>query len=465
MRNKAFAIALIFLMFLCGCTSVQETSGNILFVDDDGRNITVEAPCERIISLYSAHTENLYALGAGDKMIGGYSTCIYPPEAAKLPMYDYSSDPEKVIAAEPDLVLIRPFITRKSPDFVKAIENAGIKVVSLYPESLEDFDGYIKKLSMLIGIDPTEKLDEFHKKLDDIQTHTMVITPKKRVFFESTDTNIRTVTVDSMAAKAIEFAGAENAAADVKPSSSGSTVAEFGSERVLEIGNEIDIYISQRGAMNSGGNEKTIAARPGFETVKAVREGSVFLINEKIISSPTFRYTTGVKEVARFCYPEDMDDLSEYRTDTAATRRDMANILVRAHHLPVYVPSSSKYYTQEHKGHIYGRFADASWQDKDFDYIETAVHTGSMPWEQRDGAEYFEPDKLVTRYEAAKAVFMMSDFEPVAKSVNILDISGCENQDIVYSVVENGIMGLIEGKFCPNDTLTCQELVEIFLNK
>ncbi|MDR0584927.1 MAG: hypothetical protein LBG57_11365, partial [Treponema sp.] len=84
----------------------------ISFVDDDGRAVSLGGPAGRIISLYSAHTENLFALGAGDALIGGHTTCVYPPEAAAFAVYDYNGDPEYIIAAEPDLVLIRPFIRR-----------------------------------------------------------------------------------------------------------------------------------------------------------------------------------------------------------------------------------------------------------------------------------------------------------------------------------------------------------------
>ncbi len=86
----------------------------IEFVDDDGRSIHLDSPCERIISLYSAHTENLYSLGVGDKIIGVHSTSIYPAEAAFLPQFDYEADPEKVIAAEPDLVFNRLHYAKSS---------------------------------------------------------------------------------------------------------------------------------------------------------------------------------------------------------------------------------------------------------------------------------------------------------------------------------------------------------------
>ena len=90
----------------------------------------------------------------------------------RKPIYDYNADPENVIAAEPDLVLIRPFINRKSPDFVAALENAGLTVVSLYPESFEEFDGYIEKLAMLTGTSGIWQYKNWWSSIMDLQRST-----------------------------------------------------------------------------------------------------------------------------------------------------------------------------------------------------------------------------------------------------------------------------------------------------
>ena len=398
MRNhtkKCFALFVLLVATLLlagtlfGCTQTeisdaetQPTKAAIQFTDDDGRKISLDAPCTRIISLYSAHTENLFSLGVGNLIIGVHDTSIYPPETQKIPIYDYNDDPETIIAAEPDLVLIRPFITRKVPEFVQAIEMADIPVVSLYPEKFDGFKDYINKLALLTGTENTaaEQLDLFYKNIDDITALTKNITKKQNIFFEATEVNLRTITEDSMPAHAIAFAGGINVAAGAEPVKENSSIASFGEERILALADEIDVYVSQRGAMNAGGNLHSILIRPGFDTIKAVRDKRVYVINEKIISSPTFRFYKGVREMARYLYPDVMDDLSSYQNDKAANKRDFANIIVRQLHIPIYVPSSSKYYQTDTKGHIYGMFNDVTWQDDDFDYIETAAMGGYIPY-------------------------------------------------------------------------------------
>lgn len=468
------SLALVFTLSACkdsgeaGAQTAQSGDFAISFTDDDGNQINLSKPCEKIISLYSAHTENLFSIGAGESLIGASSTSIYPPEAAFLPRFDYKGDPETVIAAEPDAVLIRPFVTKKAPEFVSSLKKAGITVISLYPNSLDDFDSYIETLGKITGKEDNAKkaLEEFWQGLDEVKAKTALAKEKQSIFFESTETNLRTVTEDSLAGMAMEFAGGENVAKGAKAVSESSSIASFGAEKVLELADDIDVYVSQRGAMNSGGNEHSISIRPGFDTIKAIKEGKILLINEKLISSPTFRYVKGVTELARFMYPELMDDLSAFSDkNKPLTKADLAEIIVKGKHLPIFAPSSSKYYNdildgKKVKSHLYGLFEDIAVSEKGADYIETAVNKGAISYEEKDGKEFFNPNDLVTRDDLAKAIFILSELPSAKGTEDIADLGDCENQRIVQSVVEGGLMKTKDGKFLPKDVATVGEALE-----
>ncbi len=440
----------------------QVTSHSIQFTDDDGRKVSLSAPCKRIISLYSAHTENLFSLGVGNLIIGVHDTSIYPPETQDIPIYDYMDDPETIISANPDLVLIRPFITRKVPNFVQAIEKAGITVVSLYPEKFEDFPDYINKLAIVTGTEDiaAKQLDIFNRNITAISTLTKDIANKQKVFFESTEVNLRTITDDSIAAHAIKLAGGINVAEGSQPAEKGSSIALFGDERILSLADEIDVYVSQRGAMNAGGNLHSIYTRPGYSTIKAVKNKRVYEINEKIISSPTFRFYKGIRELARYLYPDVMDDISHYKKDAASNKRDLANILVRQLHIPIYVTSSSKYYQTDKEGHIYGMFKDVTWLDDDFDYIETAAMGGYIPYVEDAKKQFFQPDAPVTRDMLAKTVFLLGNFTNKKQNTAISDISQCDNTNIVQILVDNGVFSLNAGNFDPQRVVTCNEIID-----
>jgi len=468
-----FISILALIVSLAGCTNdkgeaassnkqeVQSEEYAISLIDDMGEEIKFKQPCKRIISLYSAHTENLFTLGLENEIIGVGKSDIYPVDALKKDVYDYKSDPEKIIAAEPDLVLVRPFINRKVPDFVETLKRAGIPVVSLYPEKFEEFDGYIMKLGSLTGKVETAKelLTKFHNEIKAINKTTKDIDPKMTVYFESSENGYKTVTTDSMPAKAIEYAGGINIASDVKPIKDGSSIAPYGIEKLLENAEKIDVFVSQRGVMNAGGNYHSIVIRPGFDTLKAVQNDKVYVINQKMISSPTFRYYKGVREIARMMYPDIIDDIEGYGTENKVTRREMAEIVVMFKHKEIYVPSS-KYYNSSHKGHTYGFFQDVKYTDVYFDYVESAVMSGYMNGFKDGDKEYFYPDRTLTRDEFAKIIFVMGDYKGTDGNKEILDLDKAENKRIIQILLDNGVLQCKDGYFKPKEEITGWEVVD-----
>ena len=301
--------AVLLAVALAGCGSAKPAAGsvdgNIKITDDFNQTIVLKAPAKRIISLYSAHTENLLALGLEAEIIG-----VSPAESAQgakdKPVFDYRADPEKVLAAQPDVVIIRPFIKQSHPDFVKTLEQANIKVVCLYPERFEEFDSYINKLAVLTGREQqaAEQLAAFHARLNAVAEHIAKAQVKKRVYFEATTTEYRTITPDSMPGRVLQLAGGINMAADAQPIKTSGSIAAYGSERLLMKAEEIDVFLAQRGPMNPGVTPEAIKQRPGFDKIKAVREGQVYIVDEKLVSTPSFRLADGVEHLARLLYPE-----------------------------------------------------------------------------------------------------------------------------------------------------------------
>src|SRR4030042_603159 len=125
------ATALISLMLL-GCTP-QHPAGNI--VDGLGRQVTISAIPQRIVSLAPSNTEILFALGLGNKVVGDTEYCSYPADAKTKPNVGGFStvDIEKVVSLRPDLVLATQI---HSKTIIPALEKLGLTVVALTPSSL-----------------------------------------------------------------------------------------------------------------------------------------------------------------------------------------------------------------------------------------------------------------------------------------------------------------------------------------
>lgn len=465
LTSLCIVIVLILGVLSAGCATnnppqVNSELSEIEITDDDGNLIKMDKPAQRIISLYSAHTINLFSLGLEEEIIGVGKSDNYPPQVRKKEVFDYKSDPEKVIAASPDLVLIRPFITRSNPEFVEALKKANITVVSLYPESFAEFVTYIEKLAVVTGQEEKAQslLDTFTNDIHEIQEITSEIEPKVRVYFESTENQYRTITPDSTPAQIIKYAGGINIATDAKGIRPGTSIASYGAERILEKAEEIDIFVAQRGAMNAGGSPHSIKIRPGFHAIKAVREDRIYNIEEKLVSSPTFRLAVGVKELARMFYPEVMDDVSKFANKEVVTRAQMAQMVVMFKHKGIFVPSS-KYYKKSHRGHVYGDFTDVAFTDPAFEYIESAVLSGYMEGEE----DKFYPQTNITREELASVLYMLADLEDKAGEITISDQKECSNQRQVEIILENGIMSLEDGHFKPKDAVTGEEVVECLM--
>jgi iron complex transport system substrate-binding protein len=277
-------------------------------VDQAGRRIAVKKPFSRIISLYGAHTENLFALGGGDGLVGVAPNEDYPLEAGRKPVFSYHDDPEKFLAATPDLVLTRPMIDRGYPQFVQRLEKSGITVVSLQPGTVEEMVVYWQILGILTG--RREKAAamaaRFRTAVSELAALTASVSPKKRVYFEAIHAKMKTFAPDSMAVFALEAAGGVNIARDAAPVRD-TNIADYGKERILAHASEIDVFLSQSGTMNQATLE-LIRAESGFQAIRAVKTHHVYIIDERLVSRPTLRLLDGIFEIGRILYPDDFTE-------------------------------------------------------------------------------------------------------------------------------------------------------------
>ena len=272
--------------------------------DQNGREIRVAEPFDRIISLYGAHTENLFSLGLDSEIIGVSRSEVYPPEALTKPVFSYHDDPERFLAARPDLVIIRPMIDRGYFQLVDRLEKSGITVVSLQPATAGEIFRYWKILGILTGRSEAAEamIDRFSSAVAEIRSVTDPISPKRRVYFEAIGSRMKTFSPDSVAIFALSVAGGINVADDAEPSR-GTNVANYGKERILAHADEIDVYLAQHGTMNRP-TVAGIKAEPGFSIIKAVREGEIRIVDEALVARPTLRLLEGIWAIGQALYPD-----------------------------------------------------------------------------------------------------------------------------------------------------------------
>ena len=308
-KNNRFFRAIIVILFglvyvPAGADGQFSAESPNTVIDQSGRRIVVDKPFKRIISLYGAHTENLFSLGLDQEIIGVTRHESYPARALTKPVFSYHDDPEKFLAARPDLVFVRPMIDRGYPQFVTRLEKSGIAVVSLQPATVSEMYAYWKILGVLTGrkTQASDMISRFQSISSNIKAATSSIAVKKNVYFESIHSKMKTFSPDSMAIFALETAGGINVAADAKPVRN-TNIAGYGKERILSRATQIDVYLAQFGAMNRP-TVAMIKRESGFNVIKAVCDNQIFIIDEQIVSRPTLRLLEGIHEIGKILYPD-----------------------------------------------------------------------------------------------------------------------------------------------------------------
>ena len=306
LKLKTIVLFMTFLFFGFSFANGAET-----VVDRTGRSIVVNKPFKKIISLYPAHTENLFSLGLDKEIIGVSRNDDFPAAAKNKAKFHYRADPEKFIAAKPDLVIIRPMIQRSYPNLVNKLSLAGIEVISLQPTSIAETYHYWLALGKLTGkIKEAQAMANLFK--NELQKFAATVgsipeSNRKTVYFESIHSKMKTFAPQSMAIFTLTSAGGINAAHDAKAIRT-SNIAAYGKERILSKSLQIDVFLAQQGRMNRVSKE-TIAKEPGFSSIKAVQNGQIFLVDEKLVSRPTLRLLDGINQIGTFLYPEKFKSL------------------------------------------------------------------------------------------------------------------------------------------------------------
>nr|WP_321256168.1 ABC transporter substrate-binding protein [uncultured Pseudodesulfovibrio sp.] len=288
----------ILLSFICMTMLCTPAFGRTI-TDDSGQTVTFDKPFTRIISLYAAHSENLFGLGLEDEIIGVSRTEDYPALALQKTTFNARDGVEKFLAAKPDLILIRPMLKRGYPALWKTLKRHGITVVSLQPNTIDEMYDYWRTLGHLTGRemqaeymieDFKDGLVEADKRLDEFP-----LNERPTVFFESIHSKLSTFSPGSMPLFVLKRAGGINVATDARPRR-GTNIASYGLERLLAKSNKIDVYLAQIGPMNQV-SINTIKNGPAASRIMAVLNNGVFLVDEHLVSRPTMRLLQGIETV------------------------------------------------------------------------------------------------------------------------------------------------------------------------
>ena len=284
-RSLSRVIVLALLLVL-GCRpSARPVTGDL--VDDAGTRVALAASPRRIVSLIPATTELLFALGAGDRVIGRTTWCDYPAEAARVPDLGNGIGPnvEAVVAARPDLVLL--YKSAANRDAADRMRSLGIPTLELATDRMEDFDRITLLLGRALGLSEAARalVARTTTELDAASRPTAQQSERPTVFILAWDRPPMTLGRGSFLSEIVERAGARNVFDDL-PSSS----APISIEAVVARDPDF-ILVSSEG-------DPEIAGRPEWRTVRAVRERRFLRVRGSEFNRPSPRMPDAVRKLA-----------------------------------------------------------------------------------------------------------------------------------------------------------------------
>ncbi len=193
------------------------TSTSITITDHFNRVVTIEKYPQRIISLSPAHTEILFALGLGDRVVGVSEYSDYPPEAKAKPSVGAYDTPniETIISMAPDLVLA----TEEHEAEIAQLESRGIVTVGLKPTTVSEVLATITIIGQITGQDEAAArlVADMHQRIDAITEKTRSLTDAQRlrVFYIIWHDPIWTVGSGTFHDELIRMAGGVNIAGNL----------------------------------------------------------------------------------------------------------------------------------------------------------------------------------------------------------------------------------------------------------
>lgn len=269
------------------------------FTDDAGRVVQIAGSVERIVSLAPSNTEILFALGLGDRVVGVTDFCDYPPEAASVEKIGgVEPNLEKILALEPDLVLA--IGGSRQLETVTKLNELGVRVLVLAPNDLEDIYKDIQLVADACGVSArgAALVREMQIRVQLVLDAVSSVNTTPKVFYELDATDPSrpwTPGPGTWHDKFISMAGGVNIAANAE-----AAWAQYSSEDI--IAQDPDIILL--GDAMWGISPDLVAARPGWDTITAVRNRAVYPIDDNLISRPGPRVVQGLEALARLIHPE-----------------------------------------------------------------------------------------------------------------------------------------------------------------
>lgn len=280
----AVAAGLVLGLASGGCRAASRPTGSLRLVDDAGDTVTVPAPAHRIASLIPATTELLFAIGAGEALVGRTTWCDYPPAAAAVTNLGDGINPnlEAILAVHPDLVIL--YNSAQNAPAATRLRRLGIAALRLNTDALSDvgrvgrllgrFTGHMRGADSVIAVFDTALAAAAPR----------VSGPRPKVLLLVWEQPPMTIG-QSFLNELVERAGGRNLFADLRKTA-GTVSIEAVAVRDPDL------------ILTTTDGPPSFATRPEWQVVRAVREHYFLRITGSEFNRPSPRAPVAVRELA-----------------------------------------------------------------------------------------------------------------------------------------------------------------------
>jgi ABC-type Fe3+-hydroxamate transport system substrate-binding protein len=260
--------------------------------DDFGDTVAMGgAPPRRIVSLNPTTTELLYAIGAGDRLVGRTTWDLFPAEVRSVPDLGPGLRPnvEAVIAARPDLVIL--YASDDNRDAARRLRAAGVRTVAYRVDRIADFARVTRALGELTGDTAAARVtvDTVRRTLTRVRAATDTLR-HPAAFWILWENPLLAVGGGSFLNELLTAAGARNVY-DSLPAPSPAVSFEDLVRR------DPDVVLA------SPESRRHILADPRWKALRAVRDGRVLVFDTTIVNGPSARVGASAVSLARLLHP------------------------------------------------------------------------------------------------------------------------------------------------------------------
>ena len=285
--RRAIGLALGLTLLLTGTACGDDDAGQAASTT----TTAIDAP-KRIVSLSSTGTEMLFAIGAGKQVVAVDDQSNYPPAAPKTDLSGFTPNIEAIATYKPDLVVI----TDSAEEIKAGVEAIGAEVfVQPAATTLEDAYKQLRDLGKVTG--HATQADAVAKKMEaDLNElkGSLPTNAKGLTYYHELDNTYFSATSKTFIGSVYSLLGLKNIAdaADKQ----GTGYPQLSAEYVLQSDPDLVFLADTKCCQQSA---ETVAQRPGWANLKAVKNGGVVELDDDIASRWGPRIVEYVRIVAK----------------------------------------------------------------------------------------------------------------------------------------------------------------------